>query len=99
MSPRLLAKLAVVVVLVLIVFALIGCATTPERGVVVDKNFRAGHNETTLICAKSCIPVTNWVGPKWRLLLDDGLGTQGWLSVDETTYHAYDIGSQYPAPR
>lgn len=79
--------------------ALAACSSL-ESGDVIQKDYRAGHMETqtsTYCNGSTCTPVTHliWVGPQWELKLRNGDETD-WVSVDETTYHRYYIGTHYP---
>lgn len=79
----------------LIVAATLGLCGCVERGTVVDKQHQAAFTTTTVVLAgKSIVPVTTYYPESWSIKVEDG-GETGWVSVDETTYHEYDVGDYY----
>lgn len=67
-----------------------------STGIVVDKDYTPGYTTTTYI---NNFPSTQYHPPHWQLTIEgekEGEIVQYSFSVDETTYHKYDFGSQYP---
>lgn len=88
-----------------VTIALVACSS-PEAGYVTRKDYSPSwiefrsqcnsYNSKTGICSSySLIPVFH--AESWRIKLrtKDGEKT-GWRSVDETSYHAYELGQWYP---
>lgn len=83
--------------LLVIVAALIlaGCSG-PEHGRIVDKEFTPSHTLFLTQCVNSsCHLVPMFIGDDWEFDLVDG-DDEGWRSVDETTFHKYNVGDYYP---
>lgn len=84
--------LLVAMLAVLILSVLTGCV---KKGVVVDKDYDPAYTTYMVqTIGKSTTMQPIFHGESWRLKLEDGDET-GWVSVDETTYHEYEVGDYY----
>lgn len=94
-------KILVAVTVAAAVVILAGCSAI-SAGTVTGKNYEPAYSYTTMQCYSydknmNCtvqMPVQQHVSEKWRFNLDDGRDT-GWVYVDETTYHEFEIGDSY----
>lgn len=71
---------------------LAGCV---KEGVVVDKRYTPSYTTLeTVTDGKRTSYQSVYHGDTWSLKLEDGDET-GWVRVDETTYHEYEVGDYY----
>lgn len=92
-------KLALLAFAVLLLF---GCSA-PQSGTVVDKKYYEPYDWVGTQCyvhnskgvCTLTMPVVHHVSASWRLCLRNG-EDEGCRSVDERTWHEYEIGDEYP---
>lgn len=78
---------------------LAACSSGPSSGRIEAKQYAPGYTSTVYDCVytgKTCIevPEQQYNPPEWQFLLKNGT-QEGWVDVDETTYHQYQVGDFY----
>lgn len=87
-----------VLALGIIVLALAGCSTL-SSGIITNKAYSPGYWYTTTTCQlvgknTVCTPHQAYWPPSHRFDLRDG-DKEGFIYVDEFTYHEYEVGDYY----
>jgi len=78
---------------VLAALMLSACSNASGHGEVINKDYTPGYT-TFILSGKVMVPMYN--PPSWQMDVYENEDDHGWVSVDETTYHQYEIGDEFP---
>ena len=90
--------ISIAIILIVGVFALIGCQIKNEmdygikEGTVIDKDYDSAYTSYIYI---NRMMIPQYHGESWKIKIQKE-DKELWISVDEITYHNYEIGDYYP---
>ncbi len=89
---------SIAIILIVGGFVLIGCLIKNEidygvkEGTVIDKDYDPAHTSYIYI---NGMMIPQYHGESWQIKIQKE-DKELWISVDELTYHEYEIGDYYP---
>lgn len=85
--------------------ALTACSSPPASGTVTQLKYSPATTIMLTTCHQAgkttiCLPQPMYIAESWRICLrsDDDPPKTGCFSVDQITYHEYQVGDHYPRP-
>jgi len=87
-------RLALVALAVAAAASLSGCYQA-TAGEVHNMDTSPGHYYTTLVCPKSCVPVTSYMPPSWSLDIYVSKDDHGWIDVPQDVYSKCHVGDYW----